>query len=97
MSLQIQRSITPDPNTRAYFSREVLTTKDEGASRGGPHRPRSPFLATALEIPGVAVATVTPYALIISKAPMFSWEEIEPSLLRLLSAFNTGEGRLEEN
>jgi hypothetical protein len=94
--LQIQRLIPEnDPHTRAYFSRTQLTNKPAIAWRGTKEARRDPVLALVLEIPGVANAAVTAYSLSVLKAPTWEWEEIEPSILRLMTAFNLGEGVLE--
>lgn len=94
--IQIQRLCPEnDANTRIYFSRETLTERCESALRGGPRRARNPVLAAALEIPGVAVASVMPYSLAVTKAPSFTWDEVEDPIRRLLVSLNIGIGALE--
>lgn len=92
--IRIQRGISSDPEQRTYFSREELSNRIEFAERGDGEE-HGAFLTALLEIPGLAFGSVRPYVIVIVKAPPFSWEEIEPSILRLLTAFNAGEGALE--
>lgn len=94
MPIQIRRMKTDDPHTRCYFSHTELVSRPEQCIRG--MRVRSPVLKAVLEIPGVAMASVQTYNIIVTKPPTFEWSEIEPSLLRLLSAFNLGAGALEK-
>lgn len=97
MSVKIRRLIPKDdPETRVYFSRTELTKKNIMGIRGEFPLPNNSILTAVLEIPGVAQAGVQPYCIMIGKAPTYEWPEIEPSVVNLLSAFNLGEGRLEE-
>lgn len=95
MVLQIQRKkVDSDPDTRIYFSRVQLTqiqhalivglTDAEIEAAGGS----DPMLDMLLGLPGVMRATTTPYACVISKAPVYGWDEIEPKLLSILTAWN---------
>lgn len=94
--LQLKRFIPPNnADVRIYFSRTPLTEKSAVAERG--RSTNNPVLACILTVPGIAGARVTPYSLLVRKAEMFEWEEIEPSLLRLLTSFNAGLDGLEES
>ena len=92
--VQIQRLLGPDPDQRLYFSRTELVELSEMAERGDGQE-HSPITAAVLEIPGVIFTVIKPYSVVVIKAPPFSWEELEPSILRLLTAFNAGEGALQ--
>ena len=91
---KIQRVLSPDPDQRVYFSHEELTAKIEMAERGDGEE-HGTFMTALLEIPGISVVALRPYTAVIVKAPSFDWAEIEPSLLRLMTAFNAGEGALQ--
>ena len=93
--VQIQRLLTPDPDQRLYFSRTELVELSEMGERGDGQE-HSPFTEAALEISGIIFMVVKPYCISVVKAPPFTWEELEPSILRLLTAFNAGEGMLAE-
>lgn len=95
MKVRIQRMCAPErPDVRAYFSHEQLTAQTTAAERGQDDSVDDPVLDALIRVPGVVVATVMPYAVSILKSPSHDWEEIEPSVLRLLSAFNLDEGQL---
>jgi hypothetical protein len=97
VTVKIRRLIPKDdPETRVYFSRTELTKKNIMGIRGEFPLPNNSILTAVLEIPGVAQAGVQPYCVVVGKAPTYEWPEIEPSVVNLLSAFNIGEGRLEE-
>ena len=93
--LKIQRLCPEsDPHTRIYFSRAELT-KLAVTSPRGMRGIRDPVLKAVLEIPGVAMSHVSPYSILVVKAPTYEWDEIEVDIMRLLTAFNLGEGALE--
>ena len=97
MKLQLRRG-TPDPNDlnlRVFFSHEELTSKTCCGTRGFLLEEDNPVLEVLLQIRGVVHCSLSPYSVAIVKAPTWEWEDIEPSLLRLLSTFNLGEGSLE--
>jgi hypothetical protein len=97
-TLQVKRLIPdndPEGDTRVYFSRAELTSERTVGMRGDPALSEDPVLSLALEIPGVALAALTPYSIAISRAPTYSWAEIESHILRLLTSLNLGEGALE--
>lgn len=91
MPIKIKK-MQPMPLMRVYFSRAILAKTTENVERGG--KVKNPVLESALEIPGVERAQVTPYSLAIMRAPMFAWNEIEPRVMALLEALNIGEGSL---
>ena len=88
--IQIKRELV-DPVSdaiRAYFSRMELTHEPASAERGLTDENTNPILTAALEIPGVVQAVVKTYSLALFRAPSFEWAEIEPSVLRLMTAFS---------
>jgi len=99
MKTQIRRLIGDDPSTRVYFSRQELTEKIAVGMRGmdiPECAPECPVLDALLKIPGVNGVEVHPYHVVVARVPVYEWDEIEPSVLQLLTSFNMGEGRLEE-
>ncbi|MHA1215926.1 MAG: hypothetical protein ACTSPX_01195 [Candidatus Thorarchaeota archaeon] len=81
-----------DENVRIYFSKQVLTNHPMAGEPGIPSN--NSFLDAVLDIPGVDLAEVHRYHIKVLKSPMWNWSEIEPCMLRLLAAFNLGEGCL---
>jgi hypothetical protein len=80
-----------------YFSRAEITKKTTRLAKG-QGRPRDPIMEVIISIPGIAFATVTPYCLMLTKAPTYGWEEIDPQVINLLTSLNIGQGNLlEEN
>ena len=83
-----------DPDTRVYHSRVRLL--DEGLQvasankgcgyldfgRGPEHLPA--VLASVLEFPGVASATLRAYHVVVAKSPVFDWGEVEKPILSML-------------
>ena len=47
-----------------------------------------PLMQAVLEIPGVAYAIPASYQLVVIKAALFTWEEIEKHILLLMSSFS---------
>jgi len=93
--IQLHRLTSTDaPDIRVYFSREPLTNLQEQGERGDGEN-HSGIVEAALELPGVVVAAVKPYSLMLMRAPCFEWNEIESGVKQLLTAFNAGEGVLE--
>lgn len=87
MPLKLKRLTIPgDKDTRIYFSHTQLADHPEGAEYG--MEVESAVLEAALEVPGVAAAEVHGYHLSILKTPMYSWDEVEPKLLVLMTALN---------
>ena len=86
-AVQIGRQILDeDPHTRIYHVRVCLTEQPREAGIRN-ESVENPFLDAVLHINGVAIAMVTPYALLVSKGPQFDWTEIEPSIKVLLASF----------
>ena len=44
----------------------------------------APVLKLFLRLPGVVAAKIEPYKLTIQRAPLFTWEEMEPAILDIL-------------
>lgn len=101
MKVQIKRLLHPEnSDMRAYFTRTVLTEVSMVMRRGmeaylAEDAPKNALMDATLEIPGVVEIQLQPYILTLTKVPTYGWEEIEPTVLRLLSAFELGEGSLE--
>lgn len=86
--IKLQRQqVEGDPQTRVYHSRTPLTNRPEEMAYA-MQRPRNAVLEAVVRIRGVECAKVRPYVLIVRRAAMFEWDEIEPSLLRLIASFN---------
>jgi len=81
-----------DDNVRVYFSKQALTSQPMVAEPGIPSG--NSFLDAVLEIEGVDIAEIHRYRVAVLKSPMWDWSEIESRMLRLLAAFNLGEGCL---
>lgn len=80
----------PDDTARSYHTRLMLIdTAAQGMSRGFDRAlcdfVPSELLLLALEIPGVIAAHLRPYQLVIQRAPLFLWEEVEPAVLALMA------------
>lgn len=87
MSIKVARMSTDDPNIKVYGVRIQLTEQPiEVALRGEPGI--SAIAELFLEVRGVAGVQVFPYYVAIVKGPAFEWQEIEPSLLPILSGLN---------
>lgn len=87
------------PDVAIFHCRGELTKRTCFGVRG--EGGRFPTLAhEILRMRGVVAVTVAPYAVAVSKAPLFDWSEIEGRVMALLSSFVMGEGKLmkgEEN
>ena len=106
--IQIQRELIGD-NARVYHSRTPVVQETQIAYRGGiittdgevigiAHTERgndSAFIETLLEVPGIDQVQAYPYKVLVIRSPMYSWEEIEPHILRLFAAFNTTLGEYD--
>jgi hypothetical protein len=77
---------TNDPDVKAYHTRFELSSGPEVGSRGCDESVGE-FGRLVLAIPGVAQVHVCPYILLITKAPLFEWAEIEPVVLQILKEF----------
>ncbi len=53
---------------------------------GSEHAPE--FVQLLLAIPGVAWVRVSPYRLLVEKANLFTWDEIEPIILEFVNGLN---------
>ena len=84
--IQIKRQC-PEEGVHVFFSREPLCQKNEAVESGGDPA-ENELLNATIAIAGVAMAVCKPYSLAIMKAPSYEWAEIEPSILRLMTAFN---------
>jgi len=88
MKQKIRRDIIPgDDDTRVYHSRIVLTEKAHEHAHGNQKHSNG-ILRMLVEIPGVHMAVVQKYIAIVYKAKMFTWEEVEPAVVRVMGALN---------
>jgi len=67
---------TENPNCRVYNTRYELSSVPERGYRGCPGE-LGAFGQLVLEVDGVVQVTIGPYVLVIDKAPLFSWEDVE--------------------
>ena len=86
MVANVTLEMTNDPNIRVYHTRFELCSTFEEGSRGSSGE-LSEFSNLMLEIRGVAHVRLLPYVLMIFKAPLFDWTEVEPKVIDLLSSF----------
>lgn len=77
---------TTDPNVKVYHTRFEMSSGPECGSRGNSEE-LGAFGNLVLAIPGIAQVHVCPYALMITKAPLFEWSEIDPLVEDLLKEF----------
>jgi len=77
---------TENPDCRVYNTRYELCSAPERGCRGEPSE-LGEFGCLVLDFRGVVSVTLLPYMMIVIKAPLFHWEEVEPKILELLSDF----------
>lgn len=89
--------LTQQPCMRLYNVRYELT--DSAAEDGcrGSIENLGEFGHLVMEIRGIEVVRIQPYRIFISKAALFSWDEIEPSVIKLLESFNLSQDLLAED
>ena len=77
---------TTDPNVKVYNTRVELTGKPEVGFRGCADEVGA-FANLVLEIDGVTQVQLGSYVLIVTKAPLYSWDEVQPKVRGLLETF----------
>ena len=77
---------TSDPNQRVYNVRFEMASSPQQGYRGNCPE-LGPFGQLVLAIEGVVQVAIGPYVLLVTKAPLFSWNEVEPGVVHLLSEF----------
>lgn len=85
---------TQDPNTKAYHTRFELAEAVESGVRGDSTG-LGEFGNMILEMRGVVQVQVSSYLILVTKAPLFNWEEIENSVTDLLKIFAISMRQLE--
>ena len=86
---------TNDPNTKAYHTRFELSSGPEVGAKGYSDNVGA-FGNLILEIRGVAQVHVGPYVLLVTKAPLFEWSEIDPSIQEILKTFALSQRQIED-
>ena len=88
---------TDDPDMRVYHVRDELTeSKSEDGCKGFEDE-LGAFGKLILGIRGVEVVRIQPYRFFVSKASMYSFEEIEPAICSLISSFVRSQELLKED
>lgn len=87
--------VTSDPNTRAFNTTFEMVEKPESAVRGQENR-LSEFGRLFLVIKGVVQVQVGTYLLLVTKAPLFDWELIQPQVKDILNTFARSQEQLRD-
>jgi hypothetical protein len=88
--VQILRKIFEDNNNmRVYYSRARLVAPSVPVEiiLNGMHTDNE-IAAILANLDGVSAIEVFAWSVAVQKAPSFTWDEIEPNVLRILGAFN---------
>jgi len=91
---QISVQPTNDPNMKAYNTRFEMASAPESGSRGNSDE-LGEFGRLILNIRGVAQVHVCAYVMLVTKAPLFEWNEIDPDIEKLLRMFAISQRQLE--
>lgn len=86
---------TSDPNVKAYNTRFEMVSVPETGHRGCASE-LSDFSQILLEIRGITQVYVGAYVLLVTKAPLFQWCEIDGSVTDLLKHFVVSQKQLED-
>lgn len=92
-AVDITTQHTQDPNTKVYHTRYELTDKSESGMRGDDAE-LSEMGRLFLGIRGVVQVQMSTYVLLITKAPLFDWGEVEPAVGIILNLFVTSQRQL---
>jgi hypothetical protein len=92
---EITVQLTNDPNVWVYHTRFELADKPETGVRGCSEEVGA-FGNLILEIRGVVGVQVGPYILLVTKAPLFDWVEIDPSVQEILKTFARSQKQIED-
>jgi hypothetical protein len=85
---------TNDPNTNAYHTRYILSGTPESGSRGAVDD-LGEFGRLILDIPGVVQVHVQAYVLLVTKAPLFDWDEVDSEVTKILVLFAASQKQLD--
>ena len=83
---QVTSQSSNDPNIMVFHTRFEMSEGPEAGTRGHACE-LGEFGQLFLEIRGVSQVHVTPYVLLITKAQLFEWDEITPSVTAILEQF----------
>lgn len=86
MTADISVQATEDPAVRAYHTRFEMTSAPEFGSRGCDDQ-LGEFGRLMLGIRGVTQVHILPYAMLITKAPLFLWDEVDDKVTDILKGF----------
>lgn len=92
---EITVQLTNDPNVWVYHTRFELVSAPEVGLRGCVEEVGA-FGRLILEIRGVVQVNVGPYMLLVTKAPLFAWPEIDPSIQAILKTFAMSQRQIED-
>ena len=93
MSPSVISQPTNDKDILVYHLRFEATSVAEAAARGA-YEGDNDLMMMLLALPGVAAINLTPYMIIVTKAALFSWEEIAPPLEEILKIFHASQVQL---
>lgn len=94
-TVEISVQNTTDPNVKAYHTHFELSDRIELGARGSSEE-MSEFGRLVLGIRGIAQVYLGPYVLVITKAPLFDWSEIDPPIQSILSTFAISQRQIED-
>lgn len=87
---------TSDPNMKAYHTRFEMSSGPEQGSRGNFDE-LGEFGRLFLKIKGIVQVHVCPYTLLVTKASLYEWPEIDPDVIKILRHFAISERQLAES
>ena len=88
---------TQDPDTRVYHVKFQINDGElQCGVRGEDNDELGEFGALVLAVRGVVHVHVSTYSLMVTKAPLFNWGEISPSIEELLANMVTCQRMLED-
>lgn len=86
---------TNHPDTVVYHTKFEMVSETVAASRGDASE-LSGIPEMVLSIRGVMKVAVYPYLLSVTRAPMFDWKDIRPSVEEILRMFAASQKQLKE-
>jgi hypothetical protein len=81
---QILMAPTTDPDAVVYHTRIQMTEKTQYGMRGDHNTELGEVGAWVLGMDGVVAVSVGPYNICVKKSPIFDWDEVRPSIEKLL-------------
>ena len=92
---EITVQLTNDPNVWVYHTRFELASGLESGVRGCSEEVGA-FGKLILEIGGVVQVNLGPYMLLVTKAPLFKWPEIDPIIQEILKTFAISQRQIKD-